>query len=275
MRTFISPPEDTPQLGRYCGAFPVEEMTAISFYRFQDFKHHDQHLARYLYRHVLYRHATTLCQPDITRVMRVDWSQGTLSRRAYWDKVKSREDRRLKLETYISKLADHVMEQSVCMSKSLVMKVQREFAPLSETLPPVTTKPALQETTSALSALGKRPSEDEKSEHSPVRSRKRQVITTAVESSNPSSTSGRSDGEGIGEPLGVTTHRNSREDRYYGRIGNAITIWRTLQYHDPHSVQKERSGMTNEALGLHTESTGARGLRKRLLRLDDLNKFKL
>ncbi|KAI8356463.1 hypothetical protein B0O80DRAFT_447514 [Mortierella sp. GBAus27b] len=93
------------------------------------------------------------------------------------------------------------MEQSVCMSKSLVMKVQREFAPLSETLPPVTTKPALQETTSALSALGKRPSEDEKSEHSPVRSRKRQVITTAVESSNPSSTSGRSDGEGIGEVI--------------------------------------------------------------------------
>ncbi|KAI7818500.1 hypothetical protein BC939DRAFT_522088 [Gamsiella multidivaricata] len=109
-KTFIPAPSTTPQLAAFFEDVPVEEFTALRFFRFMKFKSDERQLASHRYKE-LYKHALSTCEPQALRNMVADWSSGKRERDKFWSDLKAAEDREARLSEHISSIESDVMER--------------------------------------------------------------------------------------------------------------------------------------------------------------------
>ncbi|KAG0366086.1 hypothetical protein BGZ54_005833 [Gamsiella multidivaricata] len=121
-KTFIPAPSTTPQLAAFFEDVPVEEFTALRFFRFMKFKSDERQLASHRYKE-LYKHALSTCEPQALRNMVADWSSGKRERDKFWSDLKAAEDREARLSEHISSIESDVMERGEIVSKNLTKKV--------------------------------------------------------------------------------------------------------------------------------------------------------
>ncbi|KAF9355029.1 hypothetical protein BGX26_007059 [Mortierella sp. AD094] len=164
-KTYISAPANAPQLEKYCRAVPVEEMTAISFYKFHDFKQSEQQKARHLYRNVLLEHAFKMCNSDITHATKFDWEQGKETRKDYWLELMYKEEQ-LKIEQEAGRSKEEVKIQAEitvnCTTSRVLRSAQKKALDhlnnIDESTSPA--PPASPTKTAALKKRGRKPATD-------------------------------------------------------------------------------------------------------------------